>query len=38
LGEISFQQGDKVKAKAMLERAISEAGQHPDAQALLEQL
>lgn len=38
LGEISFQQGDKLKAKAMLERAISEAGQHPEAQALLEQL
>jgi tetratricopeptide (TPR) repeat protein len=38
LGEISVQQGDKVKAKAMLERAISEAGQHPAAKALLEQL
>ncbi|HET8939448.1 MAG TPA: tetratricopeptide repeat protein, partial [Polyangiales bacterium] len=38
LGEISFRQGDKVKAKAMLERAISEAGQHREAQALLEQL
>jgi tetratricopeptide (TPR) repeat protein len=38
LGDISFQQGDKPKAKTMLERAISEAGQHPEAQALLAQL
>jgi tetratricopeptide (TPR) repeat protein len=38
LGEISFNQGDKVKAKAMLERAISEAGQHPQAQLLLDRL
>lgn len=38
LGEISVKQGDKVKAKAMLERAISEAGQHAGAKALLEQL
>jgi tetratricopeptide (TPR) repeat protein len=38
LGEISATQGDKVKAKAMLERAISEAGQHPAAKKLLEQL
>jgi tetratricopeptide (TPR) repeat protein len=38
LGEISFKQNDKVKAKAMLERAIAEAGQHPQAKALLEQL
>ncbi|HEX7477876.1 MAG TPA: tetratricopeptide repeat protein [Polyangiales bacterium] len=38
LGEISAKQGDKPKAKAMLERAISEAGQHPAAKALIEQL
>jgi tetratricopeptide (TPR) repeat protein len=38
LGEISAKQGDKVKAKAMLERAISEGGQYPPAKALLEQL
>ncbi len=38
LGEISAKQNDKPKAKAMLERAISEAGQHPAAKALLEQL
>jgi tetratricopeptide (TPR) repeat protein len=38
LGEISAAQGDKVKAKAMLERAISEAGQHPGARALLDRL
>jgi golgin subfamily B member 1 len=38
LGDISLQQGDKVKAKAMLERAISEAGQHPEAQALLDKV
>ncbi|HKU39821.1 MAG TPA: tetratricopeptide repeat protein, partial [Polyangiales bacterium] len=35
LGEISAKQGDKPKAKAMLERAISEAGQHAKASALL---
>ena len=38
LGDISSRQGDKVKAKAMLERAISEAGEHAEAQALLDQL
>jgi tetratricopeptide (TPR) repeat protein len=38
LGEISVKQGDKAKAKAMLERAISEAGQHAKASALLAQL
>ena len=38
LGEISVMQGDKLKAKAMLERAISEGGQHAAAKALLEQL
>jgi len=38
LGEISAEQGDKVKAKAMLERAIAEGGQHAQAEALLEQL
>jgi tetratricopeptide (TPR) repeat protein len=38
LGEISAKQGDKVKAKAMLERAISEGGQYAPAKALLEQL
>jgi tetratricopeptide (TPR) repeat protein len=38
LGEISVKQGDKLKAKAMLERAISEGGQHAAAKALLEQL
>ena len=35
LGEISAKQGDKPKAKAMLERAISEGGQHAKASALL---
>jgi tetratricopeptide (TPR) repeat protein len=35
LGEISAKQGDKSKAKAMLERAISEGGQHAKASALL---
>ncbi|HEY2734961.1 MAG TPA: tetratricopeptide repeat protein, partial [Polyangiales bacterium] len=38
LGEISLRQGDKLKAKAMLERAISEGGQHAEAKALLETL
>jgi len=38
LGDISFRQGDKTKAKAMLERAVAEAGQHAEAQALLQQL
>jgi tetratricopeptide (TPR) repeat protein len=38
LGEISVKQGDKAKAKAMLERAISEGGQHAKASALLAQL
>jgi tetratricopeptide (TPR) repeat protein len=38
LGEISFKQGDKVKAKAMLERAIAEGGDHPEAKAMLAQL
>jgi tetratricopeptide (TPR) repeat protein len=38
LGEISAKQGDKPKAKSMLERAIAEAGQHPGARALLDQL
>jgi TolA-binding protein len=38
LGEISLQQGDKLKAKAMLERAISEGGQNAQAKALLETL
>jgi TolA-binding protein len=38
LGEISAKQGDKPKAKAMLERAITEAGQHAKASALLAQL
>lgn len=35
LGDISNKQGDKVKAKSMLERAIAEAGDHPLAKALL---
>ena len=38
LGEICARQGDKLKAKAMLERAIAEAGQHAEAKALLDQL
>jgi tetratricopeptide (TPR) repeat protein len=38
LGEISLKQGDKVKAKAMLERAIAEGGDHPEAKAMLAQL
>jgi tetratricopeptide (TPR) repeat protein len=38
LGEISSKQGDKVKAKAMLERAIAEAGEHAEARALLDGL
>jgi tetratricopeptide (TPR) repeat protein len=37
LGEISFRQGDKLKAKAMLERALAEGGGHAEAQALLDQ-
>jgi tetratricopeptide (TPR) repeat protein len=36
LGEVSLKQGDKVKAKAMLERAINEAGEHEAARALLD--
>jgi tetratricopeptide (TPR) repeat protein len=38
LGEISARQGDKTKAKAMLERAISEGGHHAKASALLAEL
>ncbi len=38
LGEISARQGDKMKAKAMLERAIAEGGEHPEAKALLDGL
>jgi tetratricopeptide (TPR) repeat protein len=38
LGEISARQGDKAKAKAMLERAISEGGKHARASELLAQL
>ncbi len=38
LGEISARQGDKAKARAMLERAISEGGRHERASALLAQL
>ena len=38
LGEISFKQNDKVKAKAMLERAIAEGGKHDKARELLNQL
>jgi tetratricopeptide (TPR) repeat protein len=38
LGEISMKQGDKAKAKAMLERAISEGGGHEGASALLAKL
>jgi golgin subfamily B member 1 len=39
LGEISAKQGDKVKAKSMLDRAVSEAGgKHPAAQKLLASL
>jgi tetratricopeptide (TPR) repeat protein len=38
LGEISLKQGDKVKAKAMLDRAIAEAGEHAEAKALLAQV
>jgi tetratricopeptide (TPR) repeat protein len=37
LGEISFKQGDKLKAKGMLERAVTEGGGHAEAQALLAQ-
>jgi len=37
LGEISFRQGDKLKAKSMLERAVAEGGGHPEASALLAQ-
>jgi tetratricopeptide (TPR) repeat protein len=37
LGEISFKQGDKLKAKSMLERAVAEGGGHPEASALLAQ-
>ena len=35
LGEISLKQGDAMKAKSMLERAIAEAGEHPAAKNLL---
>jgi tetratricopeptide (TPR) repeat protein len=35
LGEISLKQGDAMKAKSMLERAIVEGGDHPEAKALL---
>jgi len=35
LGDISNRQGDKVKARSMLERAIVEAGDHPEAKTLL---
>jgi tetratricopeptide (TPR) repeat protein len=38
LGQISFQHGDKIKAKAMLERAVAEAGDHPEAKSLLDRL
>ena len=38
LGEISFKGGAKVKAKSMLQRAVSEAGEYPEATELLEQL
>lgn len=38
LGDISHRQGDNMKAKAMLERAIAEGGEHAEAKALLEQL
>jgi tetratricopeptide (TPR) repeat protein len=38
LGEISFKQDDKVKAKAMLERAIAEGGKHDKARELLDKL
>jgi tetratricopeptide (TPR) repeat protein len=38
LGEISLKQGDKIKAKAMLDRAIAEGGEHAEAKALLAQL
>lgn len=37
LGEISFRQGDKLKAKSMLERAVTEGGGHGAASALLAQ-
>jgi tetratricopeptide (TPR) repeat protein len=37
LGEISFKQGDKLKAKSMLERAVAEGGGHAEASALLAQ-
>jgi tetratricopeptide (TPR) repeat protein len=38
LGDIAARQGEKAKAKSMLERAISEAGEHEQAKQLLETL
>ena len=38
LGEIASKQGDKVKAKSMLMRALSEAKDHTDARQLLDSL
>lgn len=38
LGQISVQQGDKMKAKAMLERAVAEGAGYPAAKALLAEL
>lgn len=38
LGDIAARQGEKSKAKSMLERAISEAGEHEQARQLLESL
>ncbi|MDD9967291.1 MAG: tetratricopeptide repeat protein [Myxococcales bacterium] len=38
LGQVSYHQGDQTKARAMLQRAISEAGQYPEAEELLSQL
>jgi golgin subfamily B member 1 len=38
LGEISLKQGDALKAKAMLERAIAESGDHAEARAMLAKL
>jgi len=35
LGDIAAKQGEKAKAKSMLERAVSEAGEHPQASELL---
>jgi uncharacterized protein HemY len=38
LGQICARQGDKAKAKSMLDRALAEQRDHAEARALLDQL